>query len=280
MHLRGERAHVLLPALRVCARTQRAGRAEILPEHAQRIEPRAAIPVFLRLATLLICGQAQRAKGGFLFAERCRRKPQHGVTILRPHAIHRIRQRILQAEGDGIVQIFRRVVRHLHGEKRRRNAGILLIRGNEGIERAHRRPARKALIGQFHARIRVAALKRALGKVRRARQRAALRPKAIAGKIPQVRRTLIWRGQIALQHARVEHFPAALRLDGQERKAVVRALVGPVPDFPVDQHAVARQANAARANAAQREGNGLCVSALIPHNEPPFCYKMVALIIP
>ena len=40
------------------------------------------------------------------------------------------------------------------------------------------------LIGQFHARVRVAALKRALGKVRRARQRAALRPKAITRKLP------------------------------------------------------------------------------------------------
>lgn len=97
--------------MHTCAQAQRAGRTKILPEYAQRVKPCAAIPVFLRLATLLVRGQAQRAKGGLLFAERGRRKPQHGVTILRPHAIHRIRQRILQAESDGIVQIFRRVVR-------------------------------------------------------------------------------------------------------------------------------------------------------------------------
>ena len=163
------------------------------------------------------------------------------------------RRRVGQRHGHRVAHRRAVGVAHPYLEKRRGNAGVAVVEGNERVERGHRHGSGERRAGKIQVRERKLAAERHLLHVRGTRHAATLGAEAepLGGAFHQLAGVL--GGQVAVEDARVEQPPVAFGLDGEVAVAVDAALAGAVEDLPVDQPAAAGQPDAAGADAAERK---------------------------
>ena len=178
-----------------------------------------------------------------------------GVDVIRG-------QRIGERADDGVVDLIVRRVDDGYLKERRRDAGVLVIKWDERVEGRHTDLAWECgRVGEIQ--LGDGELPSEIDAFEMRRSGHILPPWAET-EPSELRRAAarVWRMEVAVEHAGIDHPAARLRLDREVRKAVEASLVGFVEYLPVDQPSIACQADTARADPA--DGKGYLDSSVRP----------------
>ena len=254
---------------------QRAGHGEIVPEQAQIVEPCAAEPVLLADGRVLFVHGHDQLAIARIALGRVVGQAHAGRAALAEEPVEVPAQlRIGQRERGGIVDALVLRVGQRERKERRGQAGIFVVQRDIGVKGVQADAAGEGLVGKVNFGEGERALKFAVAEMGHSAQQLALGAEAVIrapcghgraaglGHVHIALAHIAGRG-VGVEDARVQQLAVFLGLDGKMRIAVDAALVGTVEDFPVDQAAIAVQADTARANAAQREGDFAAKIALI-----------------
>ncbi len=245
---------------------QLASGREVTPEDLQITEPRGfgLEPVLLIAHPRGIGGQGHIAIGDVSRLEPIAGEPQHGQL---PRAVHRVDvvlgERIPECAADRVGDRLPARVLHLDLKERRRYSRVLVVEGDEWVEGSESHPARELRLPKGDGGDGELAVELAVPEVGDPGQPVASGPEA-EGAIGVAReRSAVGRREVAVEHARVQHLPPRLGLDREVGEPIGAALVRPVEDLPVDEAAIAGEADRAGAYAPERKRDLPCVRACV-----------------
>ena len=242
------------------------GGGEVAPVDFEVAEPQGSAlePVSLLADVGRVGGQGEVAIGDVIGIESIGGELEGSELGPFLEAVDIVRgERIPERAGDGVGDGLLRGVLDFDLEEGGREAGVLFIEGDEGVEGGHAEAAGELPLGEGEGGERELAAELHIPEVRHPCQVLASRPEAEANVLAGLARAVIGRGQVAVEDACVEHLAARLGLNGEVGEAVRAALVRPVEDLPVDQAAVAGEPNAAGPDAAEGEGDLCGIGAFV-----------------
>ena len=165
------------------------------------------------------------------------------------------RQGVPQGGSHGVVQGLGAGVGHFNLEEGGRQAGLAVVERDERVEGAQAGQAGEGRVAEIEAGQGELASEDPLLEVGRARHGLAVHAKAETGRAHIPVGAAEWGLDVACQDASIHQPAVFFGFDREMREAIGAALVWMVEDLPIDQPAVARQADAAGADPAQGEGN-------------------------
>ena len=241
--------------LRVAAVGEPAGRGEVVPVDGEVVEPGAAEPVLLEADLRAVGGGGEVAVAGVLGSDAAGAQGEELDAVAACGVVDRLAGPggVGDRQRHGVIEVVVAGVGDPHLEAGGGDAGVVGVARNERVEGAQGDGARELVVGERKSGDRKGALEFHVREVGQAAQGGARRAEAVAVQPGRAQAAGQRPGQVAVQHPRIHHFAAALRLHGKVAEAVHAALVRAVEDFPVDQPPVAGQPDRAGADPAERK---------------------------
>ena len=234
---------------------------EVFPVDFEVVEPGAAEPVLLPADVDIagdagVGGEGQVAVGG-VFGLEAVGGEMEGVApgVLLDFVQVCGGQGVGEHADDGVGEIGGGGIGDAEFEEGGGDSGVVFVGGDEGVEGGHPDLAGEGFVpvgelGEWELAAEVDAL-----EVGQAGQVFAAGAPAECAEGRGDELALIGRVQVAVEDAGVGHLAVIFGADGEVGEAVYAAFVGTVEDFPVDEASVAGEADAAGADAAEREAD-------------------------